>query len=768
VGYVLTLAPTVTLWDAGEFITAAHSLGIPHPPGTPLFVLLGHAWGDLVPFGEYAWRLNLLSAVVSAAGAGCLFLCADRLLGGQEPVLRTGGAVAAAVVSAFALTSWQNANESEVYGVATATIAAACWLTLRWRDTRGTPRAEHHLLLVVYLLALSVGTHLLALLVGPAIIGFVWMVLRGSPAADPIERRGEWAAAWALAAVWVALVAVGLGQAVLFWGAVALVVAAVVAGLVVRAPVFPIAAALAAAVGVSTYAYLYIRSGLDPSLDMADPETWRTLLGVIRREQYPPRSPLDNPLFQSGPGNPGRTPALFGQQLLNYVQYFDWQWARALPKWGRVACTAVFATLGIAGFRSVAARDRAGAWLVGGLWLVTGLGLVVYMNFKPGFSLFWDQYPTIAQHEVRERDYFFIASFQAWGVLAGLGLADLAGELRTRWRWGVAVLAAALLPVAANVTVATRRGADAWIARDFAYDMLQSVGPYGIVFVLGDNDTYPLWYAQEVEGVRRDVSVVNLSLANTDWYLGQMRREPAPFNPAEAPWYAPAPPPGLLLDVPESTLRAIVPLQMDRDRTFSVGGISIPFRAGDVLYPRDQVVLLLLQRHLGRRSLGFAVSSGRGAWLGLDRYFVQRGLVHEVYDGRPDTVPGFPPGLQGIPVDTARTRFLADSVYRYAGLARRKAERLEPSARQIATTLATPLLELAQARAAAGDSGGTLRYLRRAYELAPSEPLAGAIAQVETEGVAGLGGSERPPGPPAPRRDSGVGGPQGRGSPSRP
>jgi hypothetical protein len=745
-GYVFTLAPTVTLWDAGEFITAAHSLGIPHPPGTPFFVLLGHVWGDLIAFGDYGWRLNLLSAVVSAAGAGCLFLCADRLLAGESALLRTGGAAAAALAAAFALTSWQNANEAEVYGVATATIAAVCWLALQWRDARGTPRAQRHLLLIAYLLALSVGNHLLALLVGPAVIAFIWAVLRAVPADDPRERRDEWVGAAALAAVWVALVAVGLGQPALFWAALVLVAGAMVVGMAVGAGAFPVAAVFAAAIGVSTYAYLFIRSGLDPTLDMADPETWDRLLAVIWREQYPPRSPLDNPLFPSGPGNPGRSPLLFGQQLLNYVQYFDWQWARAAPQWGRVGCTAVFATLGIAGLRTLAGRDRAGAWLVGGLWLVTGLGLVVYMNFKPGFSLFWQQYPTIAQHEVRERDYFFVASFQAWGVLAGLGFADLARQLQDRWRWGVAVLAGAVIPLAGNLPAATRRGDDAWLARDFAYDLLQSVGPYGIVFVLGDNDTYPLWYAQEVDGVRRDVSVVNLSLANTDWYLSQMRRVPAPFNPAEASWYAPTEPPGRLLDVPEATLRAVVPLAIDRDRVLTAAGITVPFKAGDVLWPRDQAILLLLQQHLGRRPVTFAVSSGRGAWLGLDRHFVQRGLVYEVFNGLPDSMPGFPRGLQGIPVDTARTRFLADSVFRYAELDRGAPSRLEPSARQIATTLGTPLLEMAQARAAAGDSVGTLSYLRRAYQLAPSGALADVIRQVESAGVAGLvGGSPRRP-----------------------
>ena len=91
-GYGATLAPTVTFWDAGEFIAAARVLGIPHPPGTPLYVMIAHVWGMLVPIGEFAFRTNLLSALLSAIGAGCFFLIAHESLPGLPTRTRLGAA----------------------------------------------------------------------------------------------------------------------------------------------------------------------------------------------------------------------------------------------------------------------------------------------------------------------------------------------------------------------------------------------------------------------------------------------------------------------------------------------------------------------------------------------------------------------------------------------------------------------------------------------------------------------------------------------------
>ena len=161
------------------------------------------------------------------------------------------------------------------------------------------------------------------------------------------------------------------------------------------------------------------------------------------------------------------------------------------------------------------------------------MGLVYYLNFKYGYSLA----PEVTQralHEVRERDYFFIAGFGLWGVLAGMGLAwgwgILAGQVRTGRGFVKAapVLLIALVPLALNWKWASRAGDCA--ARDWAYNFLVSAEPYAILFTNGDNDTFPLWYLQEVEGIRKDVTVIVGQYLFTDWYPRQLEELSRPAN----------------------------------------------------------------------------------------------------------------------------------------------------------------------------------------------------------------------------------------------
>lgn len=744
---MITLAPTVTLWDAGEFITAAKVLGVPHPPGTPLFVLVGHVWAGIVQLGTYAWRLNLMSACFSAAGAGCYFLVAHRLLIDEPRWLRTGGAAAAALLSAFAFTHWQNSNETEVYTVATFSIAAMTWLCVRWRDVRGSARASHLLLLILYLAALSIGNHLLALLVGPAVSVFLAFTLRAAPAATPEDRKLEWGEWGALTALWIVLIGVGLGSGKLLLVGGVLFAAAVVFCLLRPISVFPLLAIVVAAVGVSIYAFLYIRSGQHPILNEAQPDIWSRLLAVIRREQFGSRGVLDNPMYLPGPENPGRTLVIFGQQLFNYAVYFAWQWARGLSIAPMMVVSLLFAFLGGLGVWFAFERDRGIGALLATLWLVTGLGLVVYMNFKAGFSLFWNQYPSIEQHEVRERDYFFVVSFQIWGMFAAFGLVGLLrlmfGSLTSRWAAATALIA--VVPFAGNFSAASRRhGADAYAARDFAYNLLQSVEPYGVLFGFGDNDTFPVWYLQEVEGVRQDVTQINLSLANLDWYVWQLAHRPMrPFDAARAPAMyralaPPQPPPGAPLRLTDSEIEGLQPVQMRDDGVFRAGAFELAVRKGQFLRTADQVILVLIASYLPEhRSVTFGVSSGRGAWLGLDAHEVFQGLAFKVVP-RADTVRTYVRGIQGTMVDSTRTRVLVDSVFQWGKMFGPDSLELEPAAQQVATSFSVPFLELGNAAALRGDKEQALAYFRRAYHLNPTTPLADVIGRIESQGLEAL------------------------------
>jgi hypothetical protein len=752
--YILTLAPTVTFWDAGEFIAAAKVLGIPHPPGTPLFVMVAHVWAMLIPVGEYAVRTNLLSALMSALGAGCFFLVVRRSLEaigeGLDPraarLLATGGAAAAAVIGAFTFTNWQNSNETEVYAVATFTIAAVCWLCQVWRARRGTQTGDRILLLIVYLGGISVANHLLALLAGPAVVMFLLAVLREAPAGSPAERRREWALAAVVAGAWALLMGSGLGSTSLtILGALCFAAAAAFA-LSAGAGGFALAALAVAAVGLTPYLYLFIRSAQSPILNEAAPSTWHALLAVIRRAQYPVRTPLDDPTVLHGPDNPGRNLGIIGLQVLNYFQYFGWQWAKGLASAASgtspatIIVTIAAIVAGIRGFVTQRRLDRPGWWLLFTLFLVTGAGLVAYMNFKPGFSQGYQQYPDFNLHEVRERDYFFVVSFIVWGLWCGIGLAWLARKVtgQARLAPAAAVLVLALAPLALNWKAATRKGPDGRLAADFAYDLLNSVPPYGVLFVYGDNDTFPVWWAQEVEGIRRDVTVVCLALANTDWYLRQLRDLPIrSFDEAAAPavWRGRNP---VRPNLPTHTMTdEQIEAAFDPNAILSLGRAGFTVNFGPFshtwppnTYPEPNQIasLRIVQQNLGHRAIVWASTTGR-EFAGLGDHVIQRGLGFELLSAPPDTTaPGVTAAaFGGAALDVTMTQRLAWETYRYAGLLEGEHDPLETTAASIANTLSLPFGQLAAAAEARGDTAAMIRNLQRSVQLTPNPALRAAL-----------------------------------------
>ncbi|MEX2155959.1 MAG: DUF2723 domain-containing protein [Gemmatimonadales bacterium] len=629
--YILTLAPTTQFWDTSEYIAAAYTLGIPHPPGNPLFVLIAHVWG-MIPWVEnYAQRINLFAAATSAVSAGCWFLIGERWLRSIVPATwpRRLAALAGAIVATTSFTVWnQSVVNEKVYTLSLLSIALILWLIVRWDDQPAGEAHDHHLLLIVYLLALTATNHMMGVLVGPVVMVLLFPPLKKQRAATEEGRRIEWSQFLVFSTVWLVVFTLGLESmtpvvlaGLLFLGA--LLFAAVYAG----NWSFAVTALVVAAIGLSVYTYLPIRAAFYPPINEGEPTTWEALWAVLTRQQYGKPSIFDNPMHPPGATNPGHTLVLFWQQIQNYWQYFSWQFGHDFPARIQRLLAVLFLFVGGIGAWRHWRADKRTALAMSLLVFTFTFALIFYLNFKWGFSQPYNQ-PGL-QHEVRERDYFFMCSFAIWGIWVGMGLAALmegvTGWFRERqpdetrrWLYATPVLAVALIPLFGNHLTASRKGET--LARDFAYDLLQSVEPYGVLVTAGDNDTFPLWYIQEVEAVRRDVTVVNLSLANTDWYVRQLQRRPVePFDSLNAPaiyrgrqWPMPT---GRLMSFTDEQLALLEQYYIiDQKRVARLGAIEVtldPQMMGRPYIERaDVVVLQVIKDQLGKRPIYFSRTIG--------------------------------------------------------------------------------------------------------------------------------------------------------------
>jgi len=650
--YVVTLAPTTQFWDTSEYIAAAYSLGIPHPPGNPFFVLAAHTWG-LIPWAAgYAERINLFAAATSAVSAGCWFLIGERWLRTVVPAVwpRRLAALAGALVAATSFTVWnQSVVNEKVYTLSLLSIALILWLIVRWDDQPAGEGHDHYLLLIVYLLALTATNHMMGVLVGPVVMVLLFPPLKTQRARTDQEAQIEWSQFLLFTGVWALLIALGLeGTGPVYAAGALYLVALGFAVFYAGNWRFALTLLGVAAVGLSVYIFLPIRAAHFPPINEGEPTNWEALWAVLTRQQYGKPSILDNPMYPPGPGNPGHTLVLYGQQILNYFQYFSWQFGHDWSERVQRGLAVLFGGVGLLGAYRHWRADRRTAAAMTLLVVTFTFTLIFYLNFKWGFSQPYNE-PGL-QHEVRERDYFFICSFAMWGIWVGMGLATLMEtvqewlrprqpEARLRWAVATPLLALALLPLIGNRFTASR--ASETIARDFAVDLLQTVEPYGVLVTAGDNDTFPLWYAQEVEGVRRDVTVVNLSLANTDWYLRQMQRRPiATFDSLAAPaiyrgraWPKPT---GRVVSFSDEQLAALEQYYVLQDkRTVRLGPLDVtldPQQLGRPYIERaDVIVLQIIKDQLGKRPIYFSRTVGSYAdQFGLTARLEGQGFAREL------------------------------------------------------------------------------------------------------------------------------------------
>lgn len=634
--YLRTMAATTSFWDCGEFIAVSNILGIPHPPGYPLYALVGRTMIMLFSFvPEIAARVNLLSPIFSAATIAFVYLLTVKLIelwrgrpenGFDEAVLHLAGA-AAALFLAFAPTWWDNSIEAEVYGIAMFVMCLTIWLALRWREQIGQVGNRKMLLLIVYLLGLGLSAHMTTWMAAGPLLLFILLV--------------DWKALfdWKLLA----------------WAA----------GLFL--------------VGMTIHAYLVIRSTMNPGIDECDPSNWERLRYVLERKQYEPFN-----FFQ-------RRADFMYQFSHMFLRYFKWQFSwlaiavgalgAGLNLWDREEkrfsiAAAALVTLGIlvalgwpepvlggvadsplatmlialgmiAGFFHVFKRRDLSFVIVGPAFIITGLGLVVYLN--------------MLNPQPRDRDYIYAPCYLFFAIWIGMGAWWLMHRVRqwlepvvpkysrmAAYALGGLLLAAALFNV--KLYFHQKDRSNNWIPSDYGYNILQSALPGGIIFTNGDNDTFPVWFEQEVSNTRKDVRIVNLSLGNTEWYLKQMKANGVPMG---------------LSDAEIDMLR---PVMNRQGEVFPVSGLAIRLiiaaNAGkkltfeELIAPAEEFFAKVFTPDYAEKfPVYFAVTVGSENFAGLRPHLSFEGLLYRVMPYKTN---------ESVNVEVARRNL--SEVYRFRGI----------------------------------------------------------------------------------------------------
>jgi hypothetical protein len=679
----VTLAPSAALWDAGEYVAAACGLGIPHPPGNPLFVLIGRVTCLLPIAPNQPMRLNVLTAAATAISAGIWFLVAEhvtqRWLAERWQQLVAGAL--AALIGATAFTVWNQSVVSEkVYTLALLGIAIVSWLMLRWLDDPDAPGANRKLVLAAYLLGLGYANHMIGVIAAPALVLAV------------VLKRPSMLRRWRLILAGLAVTALGMTP---------------FATQPIRAAHFP-----AINEGEVTACATELR--LDCTLSAT---TWERFTYHFQRKQYgkPPLADRQAPF-----------PAQVGMWWL----YFKWQWLRDVHRDApalQLTLAICFLTLGLWGAAAHRRRDPDSFWYFGPLVVSTTLVLIYYLNFEYG----WSQAPELGdtvEREVRDRDYFYIWSFSLWGMWAGLGLVAAWATLtravsahttarrqppRRAWVVTAPILGLALLPLVGNWRSASRAGETSTL--DFAHDLLNSVEPYGVLFTLGDNDSFPLWYAQEVEGIRKDVTVALTPYIDTDWYARQLIRRPLhPYDAAKGPaiyrgrdWPVPTHP---VLDMTLDEADAIPEVMMlATAQRFVHGDLSLTLPAG-YLFRGDVVMLRTIKDSFPDRPIYFTRGATRR--LELRPYLLEQGLAYKLVGApqvpSPDTLPTGESFL-----DVRRSAELWKSVYRAPEAIARRGDWVDRPSISIPLVYIDSGLKVARALALRGDTAAAARVAER-------------------------------------------------------
>jgi hypothetical protein len=683
--YFITLAPTVVFWDVGEFIAASYMMQVPHPPGSPLFLLMTRI-AMMFPFAaDLAVRAHAFSALCSAFGIMFLYLVTIRVILDFRGVPQTltdkltlyGAGVIGSFSLAFGTTYWNNSIEAEVYGVSMLFLTIVMWLAMLWYERAESEGNEKYLILIAYLMGLSLGVHLLALLVIFPVamivyfrryeitfnsfiaflaisLGVFFLVYPGIVKYLPGLMDGEWGGTkndflrflpWALiaAAFYGVYYTYRHKKRALHTGLVAIVLILI---------------------GYTTYTAVLIRSNTDVPMNENDPSNLERLTAYLNREQYGD-IPVWPRRWSMEPHQQGMYTEYSSDMdyLLRYqlghmfLRYIGWNYVGQVSdvqdsgiRWN--GTFGIPLLMGLLGAWYIFKKDKKMGWVFLASFVILGPVLALYNNQQ--------------EPQPRERDYIYVGAlfiFSLWVSIGVVAISDLIRDavvspknrqLATTGVLGLLVIAIPFNMARMNWESHDRTGN--YIAWDYSYNILQSCEEDAILFTNGDNDTFPLWYLQDVEGVRRDVRIVNLSLVNTSWYIKQLKEDPYYEEASAVP-----------ISLTDAQIDAIQPVAWDPkvvDLPVSAGvfqryGVTDTaminrgkiswnfrntFRAGqtNAIRVQDRMVWDIIRTNQWQKPVYFAVTVAPDSKIGLDEYLWFRGLAWRL---EPRRIPSQEAGL---------------------------------------------------------------------------------------------------------------------------
>jgi hypothetical protein len=669
--YILTLAPAVVFWDVGEFIAAAKLMQVPHPPGSPLFLLIAR-FAMMIPFAaDQAVRAHGVSALLSALAIMFFYMTIVRVIMNFRGVPQSlaekatvfGGSAIGALSLAFSTTYWDNSIEAEVYGASMFFLSAIMWLVMRWRDRAEHEGNEKYILLISYLIGLSLGVHLLALLsIFPVLmlvyfrkyeltansffkfsaitVVIFWVVYPGIVKWLPGMMDGEFWGRKSEVIAWIP------------WIIIAAACYGVYTSYKKKQKMMQIAllSAVFIFLGYTTYTEVLIRSNVHPPMNENDPSDLARLTSYLGREQYG-NAPLIMPRRYSQEPHQQGIYTNYSSDMDFLLRYqLDHMFFRYIG-WNFVG------PAGDSQDSGVDWKDTYGIPLLLGLlglyhqfkkdWKMALVFVVMFIVFGPILALYQNQ----QEPQPRERDYFYVGAFYVMSIWLAVGIVALVDMLRQYLKadkvfaaGAVGIIALAAVAVPGNLLRVNWHEHDRsgnFVAWDYSYNMLQTCEQDAILFTNGDNDTFPLWYLQDVEGVRRDVRIVNLSLVNTPWYIQQMK---------DKPYYAEAQ--AVPMSLSDSRIAAIQPTMWEPRQVsfpvppeaFSRYGVTdtalthqgkitflmkntLQFGSTKAIRVQDIMVRNIIEANHWRRPIYFAVTCAPDSKIGLDDYLWFHGLA---------------------------------------------------------------------------------------------------------------------------------------------